>query len=514
MGCVLALSSADSATVGASATELRSSLHISNTDIGLLVAVSAVVAAIASVPFGILVDKVNRTRLLGLAIILWGVAMVWSATVGSFGKLLLARLFLGIVTAVAGPVVASLVGDYFPSSERGRVYGWILTGELLGAGVGFAVTGDIAALSWRAAFVILAIPTFILARFALKLPEPVRGGAAPLLRENTPGTRPPVQEPEQTGEEEATASRETDAQRLARERGVDFDHELVDGHEVERLGFTGAIRYILRVRTNVILIIASACGYFYLAGVQTFGVEFAKDQFRVNQALANALLLVIGGGAVIGVLAAGYLSDLVLRRGMLNARVLITGVAALATVALFIPALTTRSAVTALPYLILAAFFLSAQNPPIDAARLDIMPALLWGRAEGVRTALRTGAQALAPVLFGAMADHLFGGGRSGLQLTFIIMLVPLTANGVILLRAMRTYPRDVATAAASTQQMLQRTGIQGNGSPGAGPPAASGGGSVVRDAPHRAAENGGDTTFAGGSPPVQSGGGPSQTGG
>ncbi|MBO0731509.1 MAG: hypothetical protein J2P57_19785, partial [Acidimicrobiaceae bacterium] len=45
-------------------------------------------------------------------------------------------------------------------------------------------------------------------------------------------------------------------------------------------------------------------------------------------------------------------------------------------------------------------------------------------------------------------------------------------------------------------------------------PPAASGGGSVVRDAPHRAAENGGDTTFAGGSPPVQSGGGRSQTGG
>ena len=37
-----------------------------------------------------------------------------------------------------------------------------------------------------------------------------------------------------------------------------------------------------------------------------------------------------------------------------------------------------------------AAMMLSAQNPPIDAARLDIMPPLLWGRAEGVRTALRT----------------------------------------------------------------------------------------------------------------------------
>src|SRR2546425_9593792 len=39
LAAVLALSSADASTVGASATHLRSSLHISNTDIGLLVSV-------------------------------------------------------------------------------------------------------------------------------------------------------------------------------------------------------------------------------------------------------------------------------------------------------------------------------------------------------------------------------------------------------------------------------------------------------------------------------------------
>ena len=88
---------------------------------------------------------------------------------GSFGELLLARVFLGGVTAAAGPMVASLVGDYFPASERGRIYGYILGGELIGAGVGFAVTGDIAALSWRAAFVILSIPAFVLAWFGARL---------------------------------------------------------------------------------------------------------------------------------------------------------------------------------------------------------------------------------------------------------------------------------------------------------------------------------------------------------
>lgn len=59
---VLGLSSADVATVGASATELRHSLGISNTDIGLLVTVTSLVAAVTTLPFGVLADRVNRTR--------------------------------------------------------------------------------------------------------------------------------------------------------------------------------------------------------------------------------------------------------------------------------------------------------------------------------------------------------------------------------------------------------------------------------------------------------------------
>ena len=181
LAAILALSSADAATVGAAASPLRSALHISNTDIGLLVTVSSLVAAVATLPFGVMADRVRRTRILGLAVATWGVAMVWSAAVSSFGGLLLARVLLGVVTAAAGPLVASLVGDYFDGSERGRIYSYILTGELVGGGIGFTVTGDIAALSWRAAFILLALPAFFLAWYVLKLPEPARGGVAPLV---------------------------------------------------------------------------------------------------------------------------------------------------------------------------------------------------------------------------------------------------------------------------------------------------------------------------------------------
>ena len=470
LACVLALASADTATVGAAAAPLRRALGISNTDIGLLVTVTALVGAAFSLPFGVLADRARRTWILGFTLLTWGAAMLWGATSSSFGQLLLTRACLGAVTAAAGPVVASLVGDWFPGAERGRIYGFILTGELVGAGVGFAVTGDIAALSWRAAFVILALPAFVLAWLIFKVPEPARGGSGALRPEPPSGTaqagqpeagQPEAGQPEasqpEAGPEHPAAGHPPeqppppDPQSLARSKGIQPDPRLI-GLAHPGMRFIASVRYVLAVRTNVVLIISSACGYYFLTGVQTFGTEFVSGQYHVTQVFANLLLLVIGGGAVVGVLVAGPLSDMMLRRGHLDARITVAAIAATATTVLFIPALITHSILTALPYVVLAGAALSAQNPPIDAARLDIMPSWLWGRAEGIRTFLRTAAQALAPVLFGAVSG-VFGGGTSGLRTTFAIMLLPLAAAAFFLFRARRSYPSDLVTAAQLTAE-------------------------------------------------------------
>jgi MFS family permease len=438
LASVLALASADAATVGAAAIQLRDDLEISNTDIGLLVTVTSLVAAAASLPFGVLADRVKRIPMLAGAIVLWGAAMLWTATVPTFDRLLLARVFLGGVTAAAGPIVASLVGDWFAPSERGRIYGYVISGELVGAAIGFAVTGGIATLSWRAAFVILALPAFVLAWLVFQLREPARGGRAPLRAD---GAETP--EPDEADEGDVHI---TDAQHLARERGIEPDPQLVLRRDPRDMGLLAATRYVLAIKTNVALIVASACGYYFLAGVQTFGVEFVTKQYGIAQVLSTLVLLVVGAAGVVGVLAGGTLGDLLLHRGYLNGRILVSALSATLAVILFIPAVFTRSPLTALPYISFAVLALAAQNPPLDAARLDIVPALLWGRAEGVRTFLRTMAQASAPLLFGAVSDHVFGGGRSGLQWTFAIMLLPLAASAYFLFKALRTYPRDVAT--------------------------------------------------------------------
>ena len=442
LSAVGGLASADVATVGASASQLRESLHITNTDVGLLVAVSSLVGAMASVPFGMLADRARRTTVLSISIALWGVAMLWGATATSFGMLLLSRLALGVVTGSAGPVVASLVGDYFPGGDRGRTYSFIGLGELVGAGIGFAVTGDIAVLSWRAAFASLAAPAFALAWFVARLPEPVRGATYFTV----PGSVRGQGRVPRGGSGGSSGPGPTDAQRLALEHGVRPHPGLLKA-DPGQMGIVQATRYILSVKTNILLIVSGALGYYFFAGVETFGVEFVKEHYRIDQALANLLMIVVGGGAVAGIAIGGPLGDHLLRRGKLHGRVLVAAVAAAATPVLFVPVLVTRSVLAALPYIVVAALALSAQNPPIDAARLDVMPAPLWGRAEGVRTLVRAGAQAVAPLLFGAVAD-LFGGGHSGLLWTFAIMLLPLGASAYFLFRAVRTVPADVATAA------------------------------------------------------------------
>ncbi|MHB1837687.1 MAG: MFS transporter, partial [Solirubrobacteraceae bacterium] len=136
-GGVLALSTAQIATVGAVAPQLEQSLHIGNTRIGLLNSVALVIGALAVVPVGLLVDRFKRIPLLAASMLLWSAMTFLGAFASSYSTLLLTRLGLGAVTATAGPAIASLTGDYFPAAERSRVYGYILSGEIAGTAAGF-----------------------------------------------------------------------------------------------------------------------------------------------------------------------------------------------------------------------------------------------------------------------------------------------------------------------------------------------------------------------------------------
>jgi MFS family permease len=445
LASTLGLSGADISTIGASAPQLSDAFHISGSGLGLLAAISMFVGAAVTIPAGALADRMSRVRLLGIAVSLWAIAMVAGAVAQSYDWLLFSRLGLGAVTAAAGPAIASLTGDFFPARERARMYGYIISGELIGSGIGFALAGLVSGIaSWRWAFAILAAPAAVLAvTIFRKLPEPTRGTQARL----------DPRQPESQGQEVVRQAI------LARQ--VSPAPERVLREDPTRMPLHRAILYVLRIPSNCWLIAASAIGYFFLSGVQTFGLVFVRGHFHLSQG-ATVAVLFVGLGAVGGVLSGGRLADKLIARGDVNARVFVGALGFFGAVVLLLGALLIPVLALAVPLLVLAGASIAAPNPPLDAARLDIVPARLWGRAEGVRTLLRQTAQGAAPLVFGLLTDAFSGAqvlvtnkeisarATQGLEYTLLIMLCPLFLNGIVLLITRRWYPTDVVTAVES----------------------------------------------------------------
>ena len=146
---------------------------------------------------------------------------------------------------------------------------------------------------------------------------------------------------------------------------------------------------------------------------------------------------------------------------------MVAGVAFILAAVPLVPALLTTRFLYAVPLFLLGFALLSAPNPPLDAAQLDVVPAQLWGRAQGVRTALRSTLEAFGPLLFGVLAGLFVPGGGSpeegaaeiipaqthGLQIAFLLTLLPLAGAGVLLLATRRHYPVDVASAGESERR-------------------------------------------------------------
>ncbi|MEJ2435979.1 MAG: hypothetical protein P8Y53_23620, partial [Pseudolabrys sp.] len=145
-----------------------------------------------------------------------------------------------------------------------------------------------------------------------------------------------------------------------------------------------------------------------------------------------------------------------LDRGLIQARILVPGVVLFLSTLFMGPAIWTTNVALGTGLFTIGAGLLAAANPPIDAARLDIVHPLLWGRGEAGRMALRALLEGGAPILFGAVSGWL-GGGEAGLKWTYLIMLVPVLAASALAIPAYFRYPRDVATASASVERLREQ---------------------------------------------------------
>jgi MFS family permease len=137
------------------------------------------------IPLGMLVDRVNRVRLLGGMVIIWSGLTLFASWASSFIGLALCRLGVGAAEGGGSSCSLSLIADYFPKHQRGAAFGIFFSSTALGVGIIFLFGGMIVGdYGWRAAFTVAGLPGVILGALALlTLRNPQRGrydeGAGP-----------------------------------------------------------------------------------------------------------------------------------------------------------------------------------------------------------------------------------------------------------------------------------------------------------------------------------------------
>ncbi|HEU0123113.1 MAG TPA: MFS transporter [Bryobacteraceae bacterium] len=161
---------------GALVEPMRKEFALSDTNVGLMGSAFIWIYALIGVPLGLVADRWSRKKLLLAGLLVWTAMTAMGGLANGFLFLLVTRIGVGIGEAVCAPVGTSWIGDLFPAERRGRVLALFMLGVPVGGALSYFFSGPIAqAFGWRTAMVVAALPVVVLAPALWILREPERG---------------------------------------------------------------------------------------------------------------------------------------------------------------------------------------------------------------------------------------------------------------------------------------------------------------------------------------------------
>jgi MFS family permease len=154
----------------------HSELGLSDANLGSLMSAFLVVYTFTAPVFGALGDRRSRPRLIAIGVACWSIATALSGFATGYLTLLAARASVGVGEAAYVTIAPSLLSDYFPMRQRGRVMAIFFCAIPVGSALGYVVGGLVDKhYGWRSAFFVAGIPGVLLAALCLLLRDPPRG---------------------------------------------------------------------------------------------------------------------------------------------------------------------------------------------------------------------------------------------------------------------------------------------------------------------------------------------------
>jgi MFS family permease len=156
--------------------DIRDAFGLSNAGALSIVSATTIAVLIIAVPLSFYCDRSNRVRIATVGAALWALFSVGTALALTPLMLVAARVGAGTGRAVVEPTHNSLLADWYPPETRVKVFSLHRQANSVGQILGPLLAGTLAYFfTWRAPFLLFAIPTAIFVLFALRLHEPVRG---------------------------------------------------------------------------------------------------------------------------------------------------------------------------------------------------------------------------------------------------------------------------------------------------------------------------------------------------
>jgi predicted MFS family arabinose efflux permease len=375
---------------------VQQDLGLSDTALGWLASAFMILYLTGSIPLGVLGDRVARNRLIALGVGVWGAATFLSGLARSYGQLFASRAVVGIGEASYGPTATAMVSDLFPQERRGFVNGLFNAAIPLGGAIGVIAGGLVGSrYGWRAAFLLVGVPSLVLTVLAWRLVDPPRGGQ----------DRPTVSQ------------------------SSGFPGGLFEG-------VVGLFRTPTFVMVCAVgMLVAFAVGAFnywlplYLHRVKRFSVPEASFWFGVLSA----------AGGFIGVVSGGFIGDLLARRTPAGHLLTIAGGFLLAAPAGIVMMLASDRAIF-LPALFFAVTFLVLYIGSANAVIHNVVHPTLRATAVAIFVfVINLGGAALSPAVVGLVSDR-----RHSLQAAMLMLPVLVFFAGLIALAAATVVAADM----------------------------------------------------------------------
>ena len=143
---------------------LKAEWALSDTRLGLLSGIVALMVGVLTFPLSLLADRWGRVKSLALMAALWSLATLGCGLAQSYNEMFVARFLVGVGEAAYGSVGIAVVLSVFPKQMRATLSGAFMAGGMFGSVLGMALGGGIAAhVGWRWAFAGMALFGLVLA---------------------------------------------------------------------------------------------------------------------------------------------------------------------------------------------------------------------------------------------------------------------------------------------------------------------------------------------------------------